>query len=198
MLSLPPTAPQGHRPLLWVHSWACLQAQRPALLLQQEALQVAIGQPQVCPARRRTAAAVTADTVGGAGSDRTHLQLLWAVLRIDRPLGLDLRDLVRCQLVSREFAQLTLAHITHLDQPATAALHGNWWQPARLVSVQTAALQHAAMPAAAGLSKLRSLRLAVDAQYRVVDLQPLSALQRLQELQVTGGRTANAAAHARV
>ena len=129
----------------------------------------------------------------GAGSDQPHLQLLWAVLRIDRPLELDLGDLIRCQVVSREFARLAFAHVTHLDQPATAALHGSWWQPARLVSVQAAALQRTAMPAATELPQLRSLQLALDASHEPLDLQPLSALQRLQELQVAGGQTANAA-----
>ena len=114
------------------------------------------------------------------------------MLRIGRPLGLDLGDLVRCQLVSREFARLTLAHATHLDLPPTAALHSSWWQPVGLVSVQTAALQHAAMPAVARLAQLRSLQLAVDPGREPLDLQSLSTLQRLQELQVTGGTSSNA------
>ena len=115
-------------------------------------------------------------------SARSH-ELLYAVLRLDRPMQLSLRDLVNCALVSKAFRAAMYAHVTRLDFTAESVRRKVWWWPAKLCSVTEASLHGSALPGVAKLSQLRSLRLTATFH---MDLQPLRALQHLTELHVHG------------
>ena len=123
-----------------------------------------------------------------AGMDESRHELLWAVLRLDRPMGLELCDLVRCSVVSRAFRELTAAHLVHLDFTTAASLLGRtWWQPSRLRSVTSACVRGSAVPQAAQPSQLRSLHLVAS---ETVELRELSVLRHLTELHVMGSTAA--------
>ena len=110
-----------------------------------------------------------------------RLELLWAVLRLDRPLGLELKDVIRCMATCKTMSALALPQLTHLDFTREDVAGMRWWQPARLWNVTAASLHHTSVPAAVQLRRLRQLTIQAS---DVVELQPLSSLQRLTELQV--------------
>ena len=110
-------------------------------------------------------------------------ELLWAVLRLGRPLGLDAQDLLRCYVSSRALREAVWPHVTELDCLDARVTTQCWWQPARLCSVTEACLDFSTVPQLPALGHLRVLTLE-GASGNVVDLSPLSSLVRMEKLYV--------------
>ena len=112
----------------------------------------------------------------------TH-ELLWAVLRLGRPLQLTLRDTLVCQAVCKALHAAASEHLTQLNYTGEDLLTRPWWRPHQLRSVTSAVLDVCALPQLGTLTALRSLHLP-SLEYAVVNLQPLSSLRRLEDLHV--------------
>ena len=112
--------------------------------------------------------------------------MLWAVLRMGRPLDLSLRDVLNCAATCKALRELAWEHCETLEYLGSDLHNTRWWQEcARLCSVTHARLDVSAAPRLASFSHLRSLQLLTEDHAGVlVDLQPLSSLQQLDVLDV--------------
>ena len=125
-----------------------------------------------------------------AKASKARQELLWAVLRLGQPIGLDLQDLLRCQATCSALRELAWEHVTLLEYTGADAAQQAWWRPALLHNVVTASC---VLTQIGLLRQLHSLTLctssALESCPESVSLQPLSSLLRLEQLSVASAAT---------
>ena len=124
---------------------------------------------------------------------KTQQELLCAVLRLGKALGLDLQSFLRVRLACKAFKALADEHLTLLEHSSTDIRAQGWWRPAAFTNLAAASQHIDVLPDVPALRALTSLTLEQTTTSAPRDLRPLSVLHRLQELYVEGAATGLAA-----